>query len=132
MNSEVERERQAIEATIGDMTLVGLLRRNAERFADHPAIQWKVGEEIRTLTWSEYHGQVEEVAAGLRTLGVEAGTFVAIMGGNRPEHVIADLGIVHAGAVPVSLYNTLAGEQIQYIAGHCSARVAVLENADYL
>lgn len=132
MNSEVERERQAIEATIGDMTLVGLLRRNAERFADHPAIQWKAGEETRTLTWSEYHGQVEEVAAGLRTLGVEAGTFVAIMGGNRPEHVIADLGIVHAGAVPVSLYNTLAGEQIQYIAGHCSARVAVLENADYL
>ena len=132
MNSEVEHERQAIEAAIGDMTLVGLLRRNAERFADQPAIHWKAGEETRTLTWSEYRGQVMEVAAGLRTLGVEAGAFVAIMGGNRPEHVIADLGILHAGAVPVSLYNTLAGEQIQYIADHCSAGVAVLENAEYL
>ncbi|MDE0138891.1 MAG: AMP-binding protein [bacterium] len=132
MNSEVERERQAIGAAIGDMTLVGLLGRNAERFGDHPAIRWNAGEETRTLTWSEYRGQVVEVAAGLRTLGVEAGNFVAIMAGNRPEHVIADLGIVHAGAVPVSLYNTLAGEQIQYIADHCSARVAVLENADYL
>lgn len=132
MNSEVEHERQAIEAAIGDMTLVGLLGRNAERFADHPAVHWKAGEETRTLTWSEYRDQVMEVAAGLRTLGVEAGNFVAIMAGNRPEHVIADLGIVHAGAVPVSLYNTLAGEQIQYIVDHCSARVAVLENADYL
>ena len=132
MNSEVEHERQAIEAAIGDMTLVGLLRRNAERFADHPAVRWKAGDGTRTLTWSEYRGQVVEVAAGLRSLGVEAGNFVAIMAGNRPEHVIADLGIVHAGAVPVSLYNTLAPEQIQYIADHCSARVAVLENADYL
>ncbi len=132
MNTGVEHERQAIEAAIGDMTLVGLLGRNAERFADHPAIRWNAGDETRTLTWSEYRGQVVEVAAGLRTLGVEAGNFVAIMAGNRPEHVIADLGIVHAGAVPVSLYNTLAGEQIQYIADHCSARVAVLENADYL
>ena len=132
MNTGVEHERQAIEAAIGDMTLVGLLGRNAERFADHPAIRWTVGDETRTLSWSEYRDQVVEVAAGLRTLGVEAGNFVAIMAGNRPEHVIADLGIVHAGAVPVSLYNTLAGEQIQYIADHCSARVAVLENADYL
>ena len=132
MNSEVERERQAIGAAIGDMTLVGLLGRNAERFADHPAIHWKAGEETRTLTWSEYRDQVVEVAAGLSTLGVEAGSFVAIMAGNRPEHVIADLGILHAGAVPVSLYNTLAAEQIRYIADHCSARVAVLENAEYL
>lgn len=132
MNSEVEHQRQAIEAAIGDMTLVGLLSRNAERFADQPAVHWKAGDETRTLTWSGYHGQVVEVAAGLRTLGVEAGAFVAIMGGNRPEHVIADLGILHAGAVPVSLYNTLAAEQIQYIADHCSARVAVLENAEYL
>lgn len=132
MNSEVERERQAIGAAIGDMTLVGLLGRNAERFADHPAIHWKAGEETRTLTWSEYRDQVVEVAAGLSTLGIEAGSFVAIMAGNRPEHVIADLGILHAGAVPVSLYNTLAAEQIRYIADHCSARVAVLENAEYL
>ena len=132
MNSEVEHERQAIEGAIGDMTLVGVLSRNAERFPDHPAIHWKAGDEVRTLTWSEYRGQVVEVAAGLSTLGVEAGNFVAIMGGNRPEHVIADLGILHAGAVPVSLYNTLAAEQVQYIADHCSARVAVLENAEYL
>ena len=132
MNSEVEHERQAIGAAIGDLTLVGLLSRNAERFPDHPAIQWKAGDEVRALTWSEYRGQVVEVAAGLCTLGVEAEDFVAIMGGNRPEHVIADLGILHAGAVPVSLYNTLAAEQIQYIADHCSARVAVIENADYL
>ena len=85
MNSEVERERQAIGAAIGDMTLVGLLGRNAERFADHPAIRWRVGEETRTLTWSEYRGQVLEVAAGLRTLGVESGTFVAIMGATGPS-----------------------------------------------
>lgn len=114
------------------MTLVSLLRRNGERFGDHPAIRWKEGGELRTLTWSGYRSQVLEVAAGLRSLGVKSGDFVAIMSGNRPEHVIADLGIMHAGATPVSFYNTLAPEQIQYIADHCSAKVAVVEDAGYL
>lgn len=132
MNHEVEDHRREIAAAIGDMTLVSLLTRNGERFGDYPAIRWQAGEEVQTLTWSDYRSQVIEVAAGLRSLGVESGDFVAIMSGNRPEHVIADLGIVHAGATPVSLYNTLAPEQIRYIADHCSAKVAVVEDAGYL
>ena len=132
MNHEVENHRREIDAAIGDMTLVSLLRRNGERFGDYPAIRWQAGGELQTLTWSDYRSQVMEVAAGLRSLGVESGDFVAIMSGNRPEHVIADLGIVHAGATPVSLYNTLAPEQIRYIADHCSVKVAVVEDAGYL
>ena len=45
---------------------------------------------------------------------------------------MADLGFVHAGGTPVGLYNTLAPEQISYIANHCDARVAVVEDAGFL
>ena len=72
------------------------------------------------------------VAAGLMALGVESGDFVAIMAGNRPEHVTADLAALLAGAVPVSMYNTLAQSQIQYIAAHCGAKVAVVENLEFM
>ncbi len=132
MQTQIEQDRQAIEAQIGDMTLVGLLDRNAERSPDHPAQLWASNGDVHTRSWSEYRQQVVEAAAGLHSLGVAKGNFVAIMGSNRPEHGVADLAAVYAGGVPVSIYNTLATEQIQYIAHHCKARVAVVENQEYL
>jgi long-chain acyl-CoA synthetase len=69
---------------------------------------------------------------GLARLGVGRGDFVAIMATNRPEHVVADQAAVHAGASPSTFYFTLAPEQIRYCAGHCEAKVAVLENRDML
>ncbi len=54
------------------------------------------------------------------------------MSRNRPELVIADLGVLHAQGVPVSLYNTLAPEQVQYITAHSDAVVAFVEDAGFL
>jgi long-chain acyl-CoA synthetase len=72
------------------------------------------------------------VAAGLVDLGVAPGDTVAIMSSNRIEHMVADMGGVHAAAVPMSIYNTLSPEQVAFIAGHSQPKVAVLENADHL
>src|SRR5207244_10451558 len=46
---------------------------------------------------------------------------------NRSEHVLADLGAVHAGGLGVTMYATLAPEQIAYVAADCDARIAVLD-----
>ena len=131
MDSKVERERREIAAAIGDMTLVDVMNRNAERFGARAALKWMEPDGGRTMSWSAYRDRVREAAAGLLSLGAGRGDFVAIVAANRPEHVIADLGAVFAGAVPVSMYNTLAPSQIAYIAGHCAAKVAILENAEY-
>src|SRR4029077_1844310 len=40
-----------------------------------------------------------------------------------------DLGAVHAGGLGVTLYATLAPEQIAYVAADCDARIAVLDGA---
>lgn len=130
MLRDVAREREAIEAAIGSMTVVDVLDRNAARFGTLPALRW--GDGADALTWNEYRTRVHTVAAGLRSLGIDGGDFVAIMAGNRPEHVIADLAALASGGVPVSMYNTLATPQIQYIAGHCEAKVAVLENLEFM
>ena len=132
MLRDIEQERLEITETIGEMTLVNVLDRNAERFGSLAAIRWAAEDGLRTLSWAAYRHRVREIAAGLQSLGIEAGDFVALMAGNRPEHVIADLATVYAGAVPVSFYNTLAPPQIRYVADHCSAKVAVVEDAGYL
>jgi long-chain acyl-CoA synthetase len=128
---EVEEERRAIDRTVEGRTLCTVFARTVEEHGSDPALSWKEAGTWRTLTWSGYRDQVAEVAAGLAEMGVGPGDFVAIMCRNRPEHVIADLGAVHAGATPVSLYNTLAPEQVSCIAGHCEAKVAVVEGKEF-
>ena len=100
---------------------------------DHPALKWKDGSGAwNTLTWSQYRLEVRKAAAGLAALGFRPGQFAVIMARNRPEHLIADLGVLHARGTPVSLYNTLAPEQVQYITAHCDATFAFVENAAFL
>ncbi len=124
-------ERAEIDAAVEGKTIIDIFDRNAEKYPDQPAIHWKDGE-WDNFTWSEYRRRVHQAAAGLQALGVGNGEFVAIMAGNRPEHVIADFGVVHAGGTPVTIYSTLTAPQIQYIADNCKATVAILENLEFM
>jgi long-chain acyl-CoA synthetase len=131
VNAAALTERAEIDAVIEGKTIIDSFNRNAESFADEPAIHWK-SDDWDSLTWAEYRDVVHRAAAGLETLGVGTGEFVAVMAGNRPEHVIADYATVHTGATPVTIYSTLAAGQIQYIADNCKATVAVLEDLDFM
>ena len=83
----------------------------------------------RTVTWEQARRRVLEAAAGFAALGLAPGERVALMLPNRSEHVLADLGAVHAGGLGVTFYATLAPEQIAYVAADCDARIAVLDGA---
>jgi long-chain acyl-CoA synthetase len=128
----VQVERRQIEQEVRGRTLCDLLAENAADHGDAPAMSWKRDGAWQTLSWREYRERVAEVTMGLAGLGVGRGDFVAIMATNRPEHVLADQAAVHAGATPTSFYFSLAPEQIRYLAGHCEAKVAVLEDRDML
>jgi long-chain acyl-CoA synthetase len=125
-------ERRQIEQEVRGRTLCDLLAEHADGHGDAPAMSWKRDGAWQTLSWRQYRERVAEVAMGLAGLGVGRGDFVAIMATNRPEHVQADQAAIHAGATPTSFYFTLAPEQIRYVAGHCEAKVAVLEDRDML
>src|SRR6185437_11562043 len=72
------------------------------------------------------------VASALVARGVERGATVAIMATNRIEHVVTDHAALLAGAVPLSVYNTLAPEQVGFIAGHAEPQAVFLETTDHL
>ena len=69
---------------------------------------------------------------GYVALGLAPHDTVAVMASNRTEHVLADFAGVHAGGTPMSVYATLAPEQVAYVAGHAQPSVVVLEGADQL
>ncbi|MFG2001274.1 AMP-dependent synthetase/ligase [Spirillospora sp. NPDC048911] len=95
-----------------------------------PAYSDRDGDGWRTLTWGETRRRALETAAGFAALGLEAGEVVALMMPNRSEHVLADLGAMHAGGVPTTVYATLAPDQVAFVAADCSARYAVLDGPD--
>jgi long-chain acyl-CoA synthetase len=125
---DIGAERQSIETAIAGQTLCSVFDRTVSRLGDADALVY--GDT--KYSWKRYRDNVRDAALGLRALGLEAGQFAVIMARNRPEHVMADLGVVHAGGTPVSLYTTLSPEQVQYITNHCEARVAFVEDATFL
>ena len=115
-------------------TITGLLLRNARDYPDHPALSWQAARvapdsEWTTLTWSQVRERVLVLARGYASVGVEPGDHVLLMMGNRPEHWLSDLATVHAGAIPSTVYGTAAFEQVDHIARHSRARVAVVGDA---
>jgi long-chain acyl-CoA synthetase len=124
--AEVLEVRAEIEQEIAGRTVCLQLARVAEEHPDAPAYSDPDADGWRTLTYSEARQRVLEIAAGFAALGLEPGDTVALMMINRSEHVLADLGAVHAGGVGCTIYSTFAPDQIAFVAGDVNARYAVL------
>ena len=86
----------------------------------------------RTTTWVEYGHAINDVAAGLLALGMEAGDRVAVLSWNRPEWQEADLGILSIGAISVPIYPTSASHQVGYVLTHSASRLCFVENLEQL
>ena len=83
-------------------------------------------------TLEEFADQVARAAAGLGGVGVGHGEQMLLMMRNRPDFHWFDAAAQFMRATPVSIYNSSSPEEIQYLAGHAEARVAIVEDAGFL
>ncbi|MGH3362836.1 MAG: AMP-dependent synthetase/ligase [Nocardioides sp.] len=131
---DVLDDRVRIEEQVAGRTLIDALADTVGQYANEAAYSDRhhapEGESWRSFTWTETRDLGLDAAAGLIELGVQPGDTIAIMATNRVEHVVADIGGVHAAATPMSIYNTLSPEQVAFVAGEARPVVAVLEGAD--
>jgi long-chain acyl-CoA synthetase len=133
--SDVLADRKDIDAAIAGRSIAHAFAETVAEQGDRPAYSDKRGTDAqgwRTLSWQELRETGLDVAAALVDLGVRPGDRVAIMASNRIEHVLADIGAMHAGATAMSIYNTLSASQVAYVAGHSEPAVVVLESADHV
>ncbi len=132
--ADVAAAREQYEARILGLHMPATLRLAADKYADQPAFSDRFdipeGEPWSTITWAETWDKAQQVAAALIALGVEKGDPVAIMANNRTAHTLADYGTMTAAAVPMSIYNTLAQDQVSFIAGESRPVVVILEDHD--
>lgn len=132
MSRDIAVERDEIEKIIAGKTIPLALADSAAQAPDVKAINWKENGDWKGLTFVELRDAIRDVTNAFLAAGLVPGEFVTLMARNVLQHYLADLGAVHARGIGVTLYTTLAPEQVAYIVNHCEASFAVLENRDFL
>lgn len=102
-------------------TIPGLLDELATRFPEREAL---VGGG-RTYTYAELRREVRAFAKGLHALGVRKGDMVAILMGNKPEWIIADLAICSLGGIMVAINTWVTSRELGYLLKHSDASMLV-------
>lgn len=97
-----------------DRNLAEVLRHQAERLGKRVAVRYKPDGRWQDLSWTDYRNSVVACAAALIESGIQPGDRVGLLGENRVEWLLADLGILTAGAVTVSPHASLSARQVQY------------------
>jgi long-chain acyl-CoA synthetase len=121
--------RQELDDAVEGQTIVS---RFLETVRSHPtqvALREKQPDgSLAEWTYADYADHVAGAAAHLQALGIGAGDRVVLMMRNTPAFHFIDLGIAALGATSISIYNSSSPEQVAYLAGHCKAKVAFVED----
>jgi len=97
------------------------------------ALRWQDGDDAwREMTYAEYADHVARAAAGLQAHGVVPGQRIVLMVRNRPEFHVLDLAANFCGATSISIYNSSASEQVEYLVNHSEAVLGIVEDTGFL
>ena len=108
--------------------LVSLFLTRAAQNGDKPFLWAKREDRWQSISWAEAARQVASLAASLKRIGLEPGDRVALVSENRPEWLIADLGIMAAGCVTVPTYTTNTTRDHAHVLGNSGARAVIVSN----
>jgi long-chain acyl-CoA synthetase len=114
-----------------DEDLTTTLRRRAWAEPDRAILSHHDGAGWQPMTWSQVHDRVRQLAAGLISLGLDAGDRVALMANTRIEWTLADYAVLMAGGVTVPVYETSSASQCAWILSDAEPRHAIVATADY-
>ena len=104
---------------------------NAENWPAAVGLKRKVSGTWSPVTWSEFAGQVRDLAAGFIAAGIRPGDRVGLMSRTRFEWTLLDYAILTAGGVTVPIYPTSSLEQVEWILGDSAAVAVVVETGDH-
>ena len=111
-------------------TFAKLLLKHAKERPTQAAMREKDLGIWQTITWSEMAEEVENLAYGLMTLGVQKGQHVAIVGENRPRLYMSMMAAQSLGAIPVPMYQDAVAQEMVYVLKDAEVGVVVVEDQE--
>ena len=106
--------------------LVTMFLTRVRENGDKPFLWTKRSGAWRPISYNEAARQVAALAANLKRIGLKPGDPVMLVSENRPEWLIADLGIMAAGCVTVPTYITNTTRDHQHILANSGASAVIV------
>ena len=104
----------------------------AARHGEAIALEAPHAKPPESLSYSQLHQRIEQAAAGFASLGVQPGDVVAVFAENGPRWLVADQGLMRAGAADAVRGSAAPPEELRYILGDCGAVGLVVESRELL
>jgi len=84
----------------------------------------------RAVTWADYYDQVKVLALGLKSLSLERGDHVCVIGNNEPEWIYAELAVQCLGGVVIGIYQDSTPPEVQYMVDKSDAVFVIAEDQE--
>ncbi|GIU84541.1 MAG: putative fatty-acid-CoA ligase FadD [Acidimicrobiales bacterium] len=124
---------EEIDRRVEGVTVPSAFLRTVDEHGDLVALRDKQPDgSWREFTFRDYAEKVARVAGAMRAMGVGRGDRVVMMLRNIPEFHFVDMAACFLGATPISIYNSSAPEQIEYLVNHSEAVWAFVEDVGFL
>jgi len=114
----------------GGLTPSRKVREIGERFPEKVAFRNKEFGIWHEINYKEFWNQSQYVGNALKFYGVSINDKVAVHSENRPEWIIADIGIQAIRSITVGLYPTNPAPEVKYLLGHSESKVLFAEDQE--
>jgi fatty-acyl-CoA synthase len=98
---------------VDGLTFAAVLARTVDHFADHDALVFP--QDACRRTYTQFHGDVQEIARALMAIGIEPGDHVGIWAANCPQWVTVQFATASMGAVLVNINPAYRAGELQYV-----------------
>ena len=125
--------KQELDECVAGRTVATRFLDTLTKHGDIAVLRWKESDDSwseRTL--AEVADDTARLVTAFRELGIGKGDRVVLMMRNRAEFHALDLAVLFCGATPVSIYNSSAPDQIDYLVNHCGAKLAIVEDDTFI
>lgn len=120
---------------VNPRTIYQVLEETARIHGEKPALRQPVPPTAQateysylTYSWNQYRQAAEEIAAGLRSLGIAKGEVVALDSETRLEFYLADLGVMTNGSIAAAMYPSYPPKDLLAAIKNCGARALFVED----
>jgi long-chain acyl-CoA synthetase len=127
----IEEVHNAVVGSSAPQMFLKLAREHPELAALHSMSADAPGS-WNVWTMGDYADATAKAVTGLQRAGLAPGQRILLMMRNRPDFHWFDLAAQFIRATPVSIYNSSSPEEIQFLADHAGAEIAIVEDTSFL
>jgi fatty-acyl-CoA synthase len=119
-----------VESTMMDrpLTVTQLLEHGRRVHPDREVVTWR-GDHARRVSFADTYGRIQQLAAGLTSLGIGPGSVVGTFCWNHQEHVEAYFAVPCMGAVLHQLNIRLFPDQLAFVIQDLADEVIIVDGS---